>query len=33
MRISVIGDATSEADVDRSADAMIAAWRAVRGRN
>lgn len=33
MRISVIGDATTEADVERSADAMIAAWRAVRGRN
>ena len=33
MRISVIGNATTEADVDRSIDAMIAAWRAVRGRN
>ena len=31
MRISVISETTSEADVDRSAAAMIAAWRAVRG--
>ncbi|MDP3738647.1 MAG: aminotransferase class V-fold PLP-dependent enzyme [Hyphomonadaceae bacterium] len=31
MRISVIGEATTEADVDRSVEAMIAAWRAVRG--
>ena len=30
MRISVIGEATTEADVDRSADAMISAWRAVQ---
>ncbi len=30
MRISIIGGTKSEADVDRSADAMIAAWRAVR---
>lgn len=30
MRISVIGEATTEADVDRSAAAMLAAWRAVR---
>jgi hypothetical protein len=30
MRISVIGGTKSEADVDRSADAMIAAWRAVQ---
>jgi glutamate/tyrosine decarboxylase-like PLP-dependent enzyme len=30
MRISVIGEATSEADVDRSAAAMIEAWRTVR---
>jgi glutamate/tyrosine decarboxylase-like PLP-dependent enzyme len=33
MRISVIGESTTEDDVDRSADAMIAAWRAVRGQN
>jgi glutamate/tyrosine decarboxylase-like PLP-dependent enzyme len=33
MRISVINDAATPADVDRSADAMISAWRAVRGRN
>ena len=31
MRISVIGGTTSEADANRSADAMIAAWRRVRG--
>lgn len=31
MRISVIGEATTEANVDRSAEAMIAAWRAVKG--
>ncbi|MES1199632.1 MAG: pyridoxal-dependent decarboxylase [Pseudomonadota bacterium] len=31
IRISVIGGSTSEADVDRSADAIIAAWRKVRG--
>jgi glutamate/tyrosine decarboxylase-like PLP-dependent enzyme len=30
MRISVIGATKNEADVDRSAEAMIAAWRAVR---
>jgi glutamate/tyrosine decarboxylase-like PLP-dependent enzyme len=33
MRISVIGGATTEADVDRSVAAMISAWRAVSGRN
>jgi glutamate/tyrosine decarboxylase-like PLP-dependent enzyme len=33
MRLSVIGGATTEADVDRSAEAMIAAWRVVRGQN
>ena len=33
MRISVIGEATTEAHVDRSIDAMTSAWRAVRGRN
>ena len=33
MRISVIGGATTEADVDRSIAAMISAWRAVSGRN
>ena len=33
MRISVIGGATREADVDRSVAAMISAWRAVSGRN
>ncbi len=30
MRISVIGEATTEIDVDHSAQAMISAWRAVR---
>jgi glutamate/tyrosine decarboxylase-like PLP-dependent enzyme len=30
MRISVIGATKNETDIDRSADAMIAAWRAVR---
>jgi glutamate/tyrosine decarboxylase-like PLP-dependent enzyme len=30
MRLSVISWATTEADIDRSADAMIAAWRKVR---
>ncbi len=33
MRISVINDAATLEDVDRSADAMISAWRAVRGHN
>jgi glutamate/tyrosine decarboxylase-like PLP-dependent enzyme len=33
MRISVIGEATTEGDVDRSVEAMLSAWRAVRGRN
>jgi len=33
MRISVINENTTEADVDRSAEAMLEAWRAVRGRN
>jgi glutamate/tyrosine decarboxylase-like PLP-dependent enzyme len=32
MRISVIGATKSQTDVDRSADAMIAAWRAVSER-
>jgi hypothetical protein len=33
MRISVINENTTEADVDRSVEAMLEAWRAVRGRN
>lgn len=33
MRISVTNENTTEADVDRSAEAMLEAWRAVRGRN
>lgn len=33
MRISVINENTTEADVDRSVEAMLAAWRSVRGRN
>lgn len=33
MRISVSNENTTEADVDRSAEAMLEAWRAVRGRN
>lgn len=33
VRISVIGAPTSEADVDRSAEAIISAWRAERGAN
>jgi hypothetical protein len=33
MRISVIGAATTDSDVDRSAEAMLSAWRAVRGAN
>jgi glutamate/tyrosine decarboxylase-like PLP-dependent enzyme len=32
MRVSVIGGATTEDDAMRSADAMCAAWRALRGR-
>jgi len=31
MRLSVSSGETTEADVDRSAEAIIAAWRAVRG--
>jgi threonine aldolase len=31
MRISVTSGATTEADINLSADAIIAAWRAVRG--
>lgn len=33
MRISVSNENTTEADVDRSVEAMLEAWRAVRGRN
>jgi glutamate/tyrosine decarboxylase-like PLP-dependent enzyme len=33
MRISVIGAATTDSDVDRSAEAMLSAWRAARGAN
>lgn len=33
VRVSVIGAGTSEADVDRSAEAILAAWRAERGAN
>lgn len=33
MRISVSGETTTEAEVDRSVEAMLDAWRAVRGRN
>jgi len=33
MRISVSGETTDEAQVDRAAAAIIDAWRAVRGRN
>jgi glutamate/tyrosine decarboxylase-like PLP-dependent enzyme len=33
MRISVIGAATKDSDVDRSAEAMLSAWRTVRGAN
>lgn len=33
MRISVTSENTMEADVDRSGDAMLEAWRAVRGQN
>jgi glutamate/tyrosine decarboxylase-like PLP-dependent enzyme len=31
MRLSVTSSRTTEADIDISADAIIAAWRAVRG--
>jgi hypothetical protein len=31
MRISVTSGTTTEADIDLSADAIIGAWRAVRG--
>ncbi len=31
MRVSVIGEGTSEADIERSADAILRAWRAERG--
>lgn len=33
IRISVIGAGTTEADIDRSADAILSAWRAERGSN
>lgn len=33
IRISVIGASTTEADVERSADAILSAWRAERGAN
>ncbi|MFT3725633.1 MAG: pyridoxal-dependent decarboxylase [Hyphomonadaceae bacterium] len=33
MRISVTSENTTEADVDKSVDAMLEAWREVRGRN
>jgi glutamate/tyrosine decarboxylase-like PLP-dependent enzyme len=33
MRISVSGETTDEAQVDRAAAAILDAWRAVRGRN
>jgi glutamate/tyrosine decarboxylase-like PLP-dependent enzyme len=33
VRISVISAPTTEADIDRSADAIISAWRAERGAN
>ncbi len=33
MRISVCGETTTAADVDRAAGAMLDAWRSVRGRN
>lgn len=33
VRISVISAGTTEADVDRSADAIVNAWRSVRGAN
>lgn len=33
MRISVTNENTTEADVDRSVEAMLSAWRAVKGAN
>ncbi len=33
MRISVTNENTTEADVDRSVEAMLGTWRSVRGRN
>lgn len=33
MRISVTNENTTEADVDRSVEAMLSAWRSVRSRN
>jgi glutamate/tyrosine decarboxylase-like PLP-dependent enzyme len=33
VRISVIGAPTTDADIDRSAEAMLSAWRAVRAAN
>ncbi len=33
VRVSVIGAATRDEDIDRSADAILAAWRAERGAN
>jgi glutamate/tyrosine decarboxylase-like PLP-dependent enzyme len=33
VRISVIGADTTEADIDRSAEAILSAWRAERGAN
>jgi glutamate/tyrosine decarboxylase-like PLP-dependent enzyme len=33
IRISVIGASTTEADIDRSAEAILSAWRAERGAN
>jgi glutamate/tyrosine decarboxylase-like PLP-dependent enzyme len=32
IRLSVIGESTTEADIDRSCDAILAAWRDVRNR-
>ena len=32
MRLSIIGGETTEADIDRSANAIVAAWRATQGR-
>lgn len=33
VRVSVIGEATTEADIDLSAEAILSAWRAERGAN
>jgi hypothetical protein len=33
VRISIIGEATTEADIDVSAEAILSAWRAERGAN